>query len=172
MGDDVSSRATADDAVVFLGRDGHFEDASPAALDLLGIALDELKGLSPRALMAMGNAESEALSATWKQSVPKVAAGEATVQAPDGRARRLRFLLTSVDAGRYKVLLERTDAPPTPGLVVFTLPEVLAAWRASERRLADVVPGSAEWESLRAEIDAFRRQYQSLFEAKRRRNGR
>lgn len=166
MGVVIPAHDRPDEAAVILGPDGHFEDASPRALELLGLSLEQLRGLSPRALMAMAGDESEALSETWKAPGPKAAGGEATVVRPDGRALRIRFLLTTIETGKYKVSLMPLSAPPSEGFVVYTLPEVLAAWRAAERRLAEATPGSPEWQELQAEIDAFRRRYQSLHQAK------
>jgi hypothetical protein len=42
---------------------------------------------------------------------------------------------------------------------------VLREWRAAERALAEVVPGSPEQKQALSEIDLLRRQYQELFRA-------
>ena len=166
MGEDAQRAPGAGETAVFLGPDGHIEDATSAALDLLGLSLKELRGVSPRALLAMADAESQALSETWRTPVPKVAAGEATVVRPDGTTRRVRFVLTTLGESRYKVVLEPLSLPADRGLVFYGMPDVLAAWRAAERRLAEAPPGSEEWETAAAESEAFRRQYQRLFESR------
>jgi len=168
MGEDDQSAHSADETAVILGPDGHFEDASPAALELLGLSLAELKGLSPRALLMMADAESEALSETWRTPVAKAAAGEATLVRPDGTNRRVRFVLMTLEEGRYQVSLELLGRPPERGLVFYEMPDLLAAWRAAERRLADEMPGSPEWAAAAAESEEFRQQYLRLFESKRR----
>jgi hypothetical protein len=37
-------------------------------------------------------------------------------------------------------------------------------WRAAERRLEEVPPGSAEWIRTQAEVDAFREEYRRRFD--------
>jgi len=51
------------------------------------------------------------------------------------------------------------DAPP----VVYTAGQVLAEWRAAERRLDAIPEGTAEWRAVRHDIDVFRRRYQAMF---------
>lgn len=166
MGEDDRSSSGA--ATVTLGPDGHFSDASPAALELLGLSLEQLRGQSPRALLALSDAESEALSATWKSRISRAAAGEATVVRPDGVERRVRFVLTTVTRDCYEVLLQEITRPTPRRLAFYSMTEVLAAWRAAERRLQADLPGSAEWMAASAEVEAFRKQYLRLFESSRR----
>jgi hypothetical protein len=53
------------------------------------------------------------------------------------------------------------EAPPS----VFTLGSVLRQWRAAERDLAELMPGSAEWARTLAEIELLRGKYQELFKS-------
>lgn len=41
--------------------------------------------------------------------------------------------------------------------------DLLREWRAAERRLAEVDPGSDAWARLRAEVDHLRARYQEAF---------
>ena len=52
------------------------------------------------------------------------------------------------------------DAPQ----VLYTAGQVLAHWRAAERRLAEIPEGSAEWQAVTREIDTFRSRYHALFD--------
>jgi hypothetical protein len=45
---------------------------------------------------------------------------------------------------------------------VYTVGQVLAAWRAAERRLESLSPDTAEWAAARAEIETFRVEYRRL----------
>ena len=60
------------------------------------------------------------------------------------------------------------DAAPT---IYTTTGEVLAAWRAAERRLEELVPDGPEWRRLEAEIAGFRDEYRRLFEIRAREVG-
>jgi hypothetical protein len=42
---------------------------------------------------------------------------------------------------------------------------VLRQWRAAERDLAELIPGSAEWARTLAEIELLRGKYQELFKS-------
>jgi len=45
---------------------------------------------------------------------------------------------------------------------MYRIGDVLAEWRAVERRLADIDPASPEGAELQAEVDVLRSQYQAL----------
>jgi hypothetical protein len=45
------------------------------------------------------------------------------------------------------------------------LPTVLADWRAAERRMQDEQPGTATWESARADVDRLRDEYARAYHA-------
>lgn len=49
------------------------------------------------------------------------------------------------------------------------LKEILADWRAAERRLRDALPGSAEYAQASAEVEALRYEYRFTHEEERRR---
>lgn len=172
MGDDDQSTHDGTRALVILSANGHIEGASQAALELLGRSYEEVRGQSPRSLMALSDAESEALSQAWKTPGSKAAAGETTIFRADGTRRRVNFILASLSDGRHAVLLEPVAQPAEPGLVFYTMREVLAGWRSAVRRLETESPDSAEWMTTMAEIDAFREQYMRLFESTRHKGSR
>lgn len=78
----------------------------------------------------------------------------------------MKFAISPLDDGRYRVVLMRatgsTEAPPS----VYTAGDVLTEWRAAERLLTTLPPGSPELEQAQADIDSFRRLYQELFRSK------
>jgi hypothetical protein len=45
------------------------------------------------------------------------------------------------------------------------LGDLLREWRAAERRLADLDPGSDAWAHLQVEIEGLRQRYQEAFDA-------
>jgi len=62
---------------------------------------------------------------------------------------------------------------PTAGQVerratVYTVGEVLAQWRAAERKLEELDAGGIEWRTVQADIASLRERYQRLFAAKQR----
>ena len=158
---------------ILLNSDGTYADASPDALDILGVTREQLLAMPPGAFAAKPpDPEADAaFRATWEKSGAPDIAGEATIRRPDGDERRVKFLIRRRDDGRFVAAIEpvdgRVEAPPK----VFTAGEVLAAWRAAERRLETVVEQSPEWTSIRADIESFRQQYQTLFQTSRSRAG-
>jgi hypothetical protein len=51
------------------------------------------------------------------------------------------------------------DAPPS----FFSVGDVLRSWRAAERVLSELVPGTPEWERTLSEVEMLRGRYQELF---------
>jgi hypothetical protein len=89
--------------------------------------------------------------------------GEATMRRLDGTSIRVKFGITPIEDGRYLAVLEPvaglTQQPPT----VYTAGQVLAEWRAAERRMIAIPPDTAEWHDTQAQIETFRRRYQEVF---------
>lgn len=163
---DADSRGTA---IIVALADGTVDDATPAALDLLGVTLEELKAAPPGAFSAepARPEEQEALRTEWEGAGSPVLGGESTIKRRDGSQRRVRFLVDREPEGRYMIVLvpldSAVDAPPT----VYGLGDVLIAWRAAERRLEAVARGSAEWRTVTAEIMTLRDSYHDLFRSRR-----
>ena len=149
-----------------LNADGTTADANDAALALLRVTLDELRALPPGALSVEppDPAAGEAFREEWQRAGTPDIGGESTLRRPDGTTVRVKFGITPLDEGRFLAIIEEiaghAEAPP----VLYTAGQVLAEWRAAERRLAAIAEGSAEWDAVSAEIDAFRRRYHALFD--------
>jgi hypothetical protein len=55
------------------------------------------------------------------------------------------------------------EDPPS----VFSVGSVLREWRAAERALAELIPGTVEWGRRLSEIELLRDRYQELFKSVR-----
>jgi PAS domain S-box-containing protein len=152
-------------ASLVLDADGRAVDASPEALDLLGVTLEELLELPPGAF-APEEPDPEARRAfrdEWERRGQPDLFGEGVIRRLDGTTIRVRFAVTTRSDGTFEALLEPADTPVERPSRVFAGGEMIAAWRDAERRLADLEPGSPEWVSVTDEIDSFRSTYQGLF---------
>jgi hypothetical protein len=69
-----------------------------------------------------------------------------------------------MDDGRFLVMMEEKPAETGAPTVLYTAGQVLAEWRAAERRLAEIPEGSEEWRAVSDEVDLFRRRYHALFD--------
>jgi PAS domain-containing protein len=155
-----------DEATLLINADGTYEDGNAAALGILGLTRDELRALPSQALsMESDRAQADEVRRLWEGSGSDPLIGEGTVRRPDGVPVRVRFLLVPRRDGRFVAVLrpgsEAVDRPAS----WFTTGQILSTWRAAERRLEAVVQGSAEWDAIQVEIEAFREQYQRLFAA-------
>lgn len=150
---------------VILNSDGTTEDANAAALEMLGVSLEVLKSLPPGALSPeppdpVGEA---AFREQWESEGQPDIAGQATVKRLDGSQIRVKFGLTPLDDGRFVAVMEPVDGEPDAAPVVYTAGQVLAEWRAAERRLMEIPEGSAEWRAIHRDIEMFRTRYQDIF---------
>jgi PAS domain S-box-containing protein len=148
-----------------INADGTTADASPEALALLGLTLDELRALPPGALSPepADPAAEAAFREQWEgQGSPDIA-GEATVRRLDGTSIRVKFGITPIEDGRFMAMLEPVAGPTEQPPTLYTAGQVLAEWRAAERRLITIPPETPEWHHTQAEIDTFRQRYQELF---------
>jgi PAS domain-containing protein len=154
------------DATVLVNADGSYADASPAALELLGVTIEDLRsaGRNAFAMEPMSAEESAALEAAWNESKAEQAVGHATVKRPDGATVRVRYLLASQPDGSFLVSLQPIREAPTRPTTVYTMGRVLSAWRAAEKLLETVEPGSDEWTRAQGEVDAFRDEYRRRFD--------
>jgi PAS domain S-box-containing protein len=152
------------EATILVDRDGHYIDASPSALALLGVSLEELRSLPPGSISAeqIDEAEREARRAAFVESGVSSAVGATTIQRPDGRRLHVRFFVDAQPDGRFLARLRPTEEEPDQPTKVYTVGQVLAAWRAAERRLESLSPDTAEWAAAQAEIERFRVEYRRL----------
>jgi hypothetical protein len=164
MSTERSSMGT--DATVVVNADGSYADASRAALELLGVTMEELRAAGRNAFVVepMAPEESAALEVAWNESSSEQAVGHATVKRPDGTTVRVRYLLEGQPDGSFLISLQPISEAATRPTTVYTMGRVLSAWRAAEKRLETVEPGSDEWTRAQAEVDAFRDEYRRRFD--------
>jgi PAS domain S-box-containing protein len=148
-----------------LNADGTTADASPAALELLGLTLEQLRALPPGALSPEPRDEQaqEEFRAQWERQGSPDIGGEATMRRLDGTSIRVKFGLTPIEDGRFLAMIEPVAGPTQQPAIVYTAGQVLAEWRAAERRMIEIPPDSDEWRVAQAEIETFRVRYQELF---------
>jgi hypothetical protein len=158
--------AAGTEATVMVNADGSYADASQPALELLGVTLEELRSAERNAfaMEPMAPEESAALEAAWTASQADEAVGHATVKRPDGATVRVRYLLRSQPDGGFVVSLKPIREAPTQPTTFYTMGRVLSAWRAAEKKLETVEPGSSEWTRTQAEVEAFRNEYRRRFD--------
>jgi hypothetical protein len=151
------------DARIIVGADSTVIEATDAALEIVGMTLEALRALPPGGLSVeqdrSGSAEFEA---AWAETGRGPILGAGTIRLLDGRLVRVRYLVTPQPDGTYEVILERSEEAVTEPARAYTLGAVLSKWRAAERELAELAPGSPEWTAVQAEIDHFRTEYQRL----------
>ena len=145
--------------------DGRIEDATPDALAILGLSLDDARALPPGALSPEppDPDASEAFREQWEAEGRPDVGGHATLQRLDGSRVRIRFAITPAEDDRYTVVLEPIPEPVSAPPKVWTGGQVLAAWREAERSLTALTPESQEWRQVEAEIERLRQLYQDLF---------
>ncbi len=154
---------------VIVTPDGRYEDANPAALEILGVTLEELRASDPSRFATEpadpeGGAEFER---QWRDAGQPDIGGETTIVRPDGRRRRIRFVITRQPDGRLVAVLEPLDTATPEPTVVYTAGDILAQWRAAERRLEALRRDSPDYAATQAQIDKLRRAYHTAFDARR-----
>jgi hypothetical protein len=145
--------------------DGTVEDASPDALHLLGVSLAQLRSL-PRGAFSPDPPDAEADAAfrrQWEAGGRPDIGGDATLQRLDGSKVRVRFAIAALGDGRFFAVLSPTRGSTAAPANIFTGGKILSEWRAAERRLTEVPPGSEDAAAIEAEIERLRTHYQDLF---------
>lgn len=74
------------------------------------------------------------------------------------RQRDLAELAAKRQPTNYRPI---SAVPPRP------IPEIIGEWRDAERELAAAEPGSAEWETARANVERLRDEYRQAYELRR-----
>ena len=151
---------------LILNADGSTADANAAALELLRVTLDELRALPPGAFSPepLDPAAGEAFREDWERQGSPDLSGEGTIRRLDGSEVRVKFGITPTEDGRFVAIMEEVAAPVEAPQVLYTAGQVLAHWRAAERRLAEIPEDSDEWRAVMQEIDTFRSRYHALFD--------
>ena len=152
-------------ATMVINADGTTADASPAALELLGLTLEQLRALPPGALSPepADPAAQAAFREQWEGQGSPDLGGEGTIRRLDGTSVRVKFGITAIEDGRFLAMLEPVAGPTQLPPTLYTAGQVLAEWRAAERRMVTIPPDTAEWHDTQAQIDTFRQRYQELF---------
>ena len=157
------------DATMILNGDGIAEEASPEALEILGVTLEQLRAL-PAGAFSTATPDPEAGIAfrrQWEDQGSPDIGGETTIRRLDGALVLVKFAIAPLDDGRYRAVLMRSTGSTEAAASVYTAGDVLTEWRAAERLLTTLPPGSPELEQVQSDIDSFRRLYQELFRSKR-----
>lgn len=158
------SEPNATEAVIGLDAEGRYTDANPAALDLLGVSLEELLASSPDrfTIQESDPSEAAALRTEWEAGGSRPMVGTAGLRRADGTTIRVAYAIETVETGlraRLRPIEGRPEAPSS----VYTVGDVLREWRVAERELSRLVPGSPEWARTSDEVDLLRGKYQALF---------
>ena len=154
-------------ATIIVDRDGHYLDADDAALELLGVpSVSELRATPPERFAAVppDPAEREAWREAYFSSRAEGVLAEATLRRLDGELIRIRTAVLEEADGRFRALFYPVERPTTDLTAkVYRIADVLAEWRAAERRLVELEPDSEEAERVTADIELLREQYQRMF---------
>lgn len=159
----MSGRQAAE-AVIYLDASGRHVDANEAALDLLGVSSAELRASPPDRFIMQPMIETERheLRSQWEARGHRPLVGTAGLRRADGTLIRVAYAVEFADAG-FHVRLRQVEGEPHGAPTVFTVDDVLREWRAAERELAELAPGTPEWERVEQEITLLRSQYQEFF---------
>jgi hypothetical protein len=151
------------DARIRVSVDSQVISASPGALDLLGLSLDELRSLPPGSMSVEQDRDASAeFAAAWEGSGRAPLVGAGTIRLPDGSLLRLRYYIWAQDDGTVEIVLERSQESVSEPSRAYTIGKVLSAWRAAQRQLEALEPGSHEWRAAEAEDRYFRAEYRRL----------
>ena len=156
------------DARILVGADSKVIEATDAALEILGLSLEELRALPPGGLsVEEDRVGQEGFQDAWHEAGRSAIVGAGTIRLIDGRLIRVRYLIDPRPDATFEVIVERSPesvgAPPR----AYTVGSVLSAWRTAERRLAELEPDSPESVAAQAEIEHFRTEYQRLARTER-----
>jgi hypothetical protein len=75
---------------------------------------------------------------------------------------RVAFVVTDTHDGGCIVALGPPGELLESAATAFQGGRLITSWREAERRLAELLPGSPEWDALATEIEDFRSRYQEL----------
>ena len=154
-------------ATVLLDRDGRYLDADETALDLLGVAsVEELRRTPPDAFAAVSPdpEEQEAWRKAYFASRADGVLAEGAFRRLDGELVRVRTAIIEEPDGRFRALFYPIERPTTNlAAKTYRIGDVLSEWRAAERRLADLDPGSDEGRTVQRDVEVLQEQYRQLF---------
>jgi PAS domain-containing protein len=159
----VTAKGAAE-AVLTLDAKGRYVGANKPALQLLGVTLAELRASSPDrfAIRPSNEAEEAAFREAWESGGSRPLVGTAGMKRADGTTIRISYAIEAARSG-YRARLWEVEGSPEAPPSLFTVGSVLREWRAAERNLAELVPGTPEWRRTLGEIDLLRDTYHELF---------
>jgi PAS domain-containing protein len=147
-------------------REGRYLDADDAALELLGLTLEELRGMR---VGAFSGPHAEMAATVWRRLAAggeDMSSGEGTLYPPHGGEIRVRYQrITAMPSGDYEISLEpigpqRAQRPPTSDRPS----TILREWRVAEREAEAAASGGpgamAAPEEADDAVDKLRRLYQ------------
>jgi PAS domain-containing protein len=154
----------AGEAVLSLDATGRYIGANKPALKLLGVTLAELKASSRDrfAIRPSNEAEQEAFRAEWESAGSRPLVGTAGMKRADGTPIRVSYAIEALKSG-YRARLWAVEGSPEAPPSVLTVGSVLREWRAAERTLAELRPGTPEWRRILSDIELLRDKYHELF---------
>ena len=165
----MSAASPSAEATIVLDGEGRYVDASPAALELLGVDLPTFLTKRPGDFRDPGAPlVDDARQAELRAAMLGGLVGETTIRRADGSTFRARFTLAPhLDRPGFLIATIEPISSPHGETVVRTLPEVLEAWRQADRELASLEPGTAEWRAAKGRVDDARETYQRLSRLRR-----
>ena len=152
---------------VMLDARGRYLDADEGALELLGLtSVEELRATPPGAFAAVPPDPEEVEA--WRRAYFAIRAegvlAELTFRRADAELVRVRTAVLDEGDGRFRALFYPIERPTTNlSARIYRIADVLAEWRAAERRLVDLDPDSPEAQEVEADIALLRRQHHALF---------
>jgi PAS domain S-box-containing protein len=160
------------EAVIMLDAAGRYVDANAAALQLLGVSLGELRTSAPDrfAVRPMADVEQAELRGHWEAGGAQPVVGTAGIRRADGTMIRVSYAV-EVSGSGVRARLWPVDGAPEAPTTLYSVGDVLREWRAAERELAELAPGTPEWARTIDEIAVLRSQYQEIFRALKPRPG-
>ena len=160
------------EAVISLDAAGHYIGANKTALELLGVTLAELRAASSNrfAILPANGAEQVALRAAWEARGSPALVGTAGLKRADGAMIRVSYAIQATGSG-FRARLRQVEGSPEAPPSMFSVGAVLGEWRAAERHLAELRPGSRDWARTRGEIEMLRDRYRELFRTARPQSG-
>jgi PAS domain S-box-containing protein len=156
----------AAEAVITLDSAGRYVGANKSALQLLGVTLEELRASPPErfSIRPADQAEQAALRAEWESAGSRPLVGTAGLKRADGTTIRVSYAIETAGTG-FRARMRQIEGSPEAPPSVFSVGSVLREWRAAERDLAELMPGTAEWARTLSEIELLRARYQELFKS-------
>jgi PAS domain-containing protein len=152
------------EAELSLDSTGRYLGANDAALELLGVSLPELLASPPDrfTIAPTDEAEQASLREEWASGGSRPLVGTAGLVRADGRTIRVSYAIEPAGTG-YRARLSLIKGSPEAPASVYTVGSIMREWRAAERQLSELLPGSDDWARTKNEIEMLRNRYQELF---------